>query len=103
MKIEIVGRSEEIVQKEIPGSLPNFAHPKTSLILFSLMTVVRQKEHRELTNIFENLRKKHTIVLLITPGFLDSTAVLSVTARPLNPAASLPELAVYMASSVLTN
>ena len=66
------------------------------------MTVVRQKELRELTNILKILKKKQTIVL-ITPGFLDSIAMFFVTTRPSGPAASLSELAVYMATNVLMN
>lgn len=65
------------------------------------MTVVRQKELREL-NILKILKKKQTMVL-ITLGFLDSIAMFFVTARPSGPAASLLELAVYMATNVLMN
>lgn len=65
------------------------------------MTVVRQKELREL-NILKIFKKKQTMVL-ITLGFLDSIAMSFVTARPSGPAASLLELAVYMATNVLMN
>lgn len=55
-----------------------------------------------MTNILKILKKRQTTVL-ITPGFLDLIAMFSVTARPSGPAASLPELAVYMATNVLMN
>ena len=96
--IKMTGRSEEIVQKD--KFLAPF--PKMTLVFFFffISDSGQAKGTQGFNKHFENFKEKQTIVL-ITPSFLDSIAVFSVTARSSDPVASLPELAVYI--NVLMN
>ena len=82
---------------QIPGPLPK---DDFSFFFFFLSDSGQAKGNQGFNKNFENFKEKQTIVL-ITPSFLDSIAVFSVTARSSDPVASLPELAVYI--NVLMN
>lgn len=92
----MTGRPEEIVQKD--KFLAPF--PQMTWILFFLSGSGQAKGTQGFNKHLENFKEKQTIVL-ITPSFLDSIAMFSVTARSSDPVASLPELAVCI--NVLMN
>lgn len=83
-------RSEETVQKDkFLAPFPILHNQRISNFIF--LNDSNQPKGHQGTDKLENYKKNQTIVL-ITPGVPDLMAMLSITARPAGPAASLPEL-----------